>query len=472
MLDLLFGIGHLFILLYLLIRRPTTGVFTLLILSTTTGFFSRLALYLSKGWAPFDFIRFSIEIGIIFYTAALVLRQIKHREASNHSIDFLAWTNFIFCTICVFNFSLAGPQVTLWGWRWTCLPMLLYFLGRNIPYSETYAKRVNQMFVVLLLLQSIYAIIQSTIGLPPPDQYWLNLYVQQGAQSRSMIEDGIYIAGRVRYPSLAVGHTYFSYILAASFIWVLLTPAKTFRYPHLKPIVLSMGIICILVTAERVAIGMIAIGVGVAIAMQMRRQLGRWLFLFSSIIIIFGLSLLSTIDTQSIPKTENSVVIVRILELVNPLKAETVRWRLGTIWPKALTRIIENPLGYGLGTYETIRFNQEQFDAGIGYYFPPHNAYLQRALETGVIGLLLYLWLIIAYCRILIKVYIKYRYKFVVNALALTVAVLLLGLFDPVQPPLTFFFWFTMGYTIKRIVVTRSAERVLQPTLVLAEAPA
>jgi len=469
MLDLLFGIGHLLVLLYFLIRRPTTGIFTLLILSTTTGFFSRLALYLSKAWAPFDFIRFSIEVGIIFYAAFSALRQTKRQNKSN-SIDILVWANLIFCTICMFNFSLAGPQVTLWGWRWTCLPMILYFLGRNIPYSEVYTKHFNQMFVVLLFLQSVYAIIQATIGLPPHDQYWLNLYIQQGTQTRSMIEDGIYIAGRVRYPSLTVGHTYFSYILAASFLWVLLTPAKTLRYPRLKHITLLIGIICIIVTAERVAIGMIAIGIGVAIAMQMRRQFGRWLFLFSSVIILFGLLALSTIDTQAIPKTENNVVVVRILELVNPLKAETVRWRLEIVWPEAMTRIIENPLGYGLGTYETIRFNQEQFDAGIGYYFPPHNTYVQRALETGVIGLLLYLWLMFAYCRMLVRAYIKYRYKFVVNALALTFAVLLLGLFDPVQPPLTLFFWFTMGFTIRRISIARSSEKLFQPTLVLAEA--
>lgn len=469
MVDLFFGVGHLLVLFYLLIRRPISGIFTLLILSTTTGFFSRLALYLSKAEAPFDFVRFAIEIGVIAYATLSLLRQNKHKHIPHTGIDLLVWANLIFCTLCMFNFSLAGPQVTLWGWRWTCLPMLLYFVGRAIPYSEVYAKRFNQMFIVLILLQSTYAIIQ-TIGLPPYDRYWLNLYLQQGSQTRSMIEDGVYIAGRLRYPSLAVGHTYFSYILAVAFLWVLLTPAKSLKYPYLKYAALLSATICIIVTAERVAIGMIAIGIGVAIAMQMRRQLGRWLFLFSSIIILCGLLALSTIDTQSIPKTENTVVFVRILELVNPLKAETVRWRLESVWPMAIQRIIENPLGYGLGTYETIRSNQEQFDAGIGYYFPPHNTYLQHALETGVIGLLLYLWLMFAYYKRLLRLYIKYRYKFIVNALALTFPVLLLGLFDPVQPPLTFFFWFAMGFTMNRISVMRSAEQVFQPTLEYAKA--
>ena len=162
----------------------------------------------------------------------------------------------------------------------------------------------------------------------------------------------------------------------------------------------------------------------------------------------------SQIDSQRIPKTEGNIVVVRTLELLNPLQAETVRWRLQSVWPEALERVWANPFGYGLGSYQTTRDNQVEVDSGTGFYFPPHNAYLQLTLETGVIGGLLYVLLLLCYGWYLVRVAVRHGSPYVARALAVLLAVSALGMFNPVQPPLTLFFWFSMGLTVSCLART------------------
>lgn len=65
--------------------------------------------------------------------------------------------------------------------------------------------------------------------------------------------------------------------------------------------------------------------------------------------------------------------------------------RLG-YWTRSISIIRDYPvLGSGLNTYSSIQW---QYD-GVGWGGYPHNSYLQMTAETGVVGLLAFLWLII-----------------------------------------------------------------------------
>lgn len=67
------------------------------------------------------------------------------------------------------------------------------------------------------------------------------------------------------------------------------------------------------------------------------------------------------------------------------------------IWRSSIPRIIENPIGYGLGIY---KYTSQQYafpveDAMVRYgkrAETAHNEYLQIAVELGIIGLLTFLW--------------------------------------------------------------------------------
>jgi putative inorganic carbon (HCO3(-)) transporter len=66
-----------------------------------------------------------------------------------------------------------------------------------------------------------------------------------------------------------------------------------------------------------------------------------------------------------------------------------------SLWNNALEVFDANlALGAGFNTYEYMHLNQRT-DGGTGYYADTHNYFVKMLVETGVIGLLLFLWLLI-----------------------------------------------------------------------------
>lgn len=78
--------------------------------------------------------------------------------------------------------------------------------------------------------------------------------------------------------------------------------------------------------------------------------------------------------------------------------------RLG-YWKRSVSIIKDYPLlGSGLNTYSSIQW---RYDVGWGGY--PHNSYLQMTAETGVLGLLSFLWLLFVLYKNLFKALRKMR---------------------------------------------------------------
>ncbi len=128
---LLFGVINVFY-----SHKLLTRVLLLLACSTITGIFSRLALYISGSSAPLDFIKFSIEVSIIVCALQLFKRRPIPGNRMVIIMDWLMAATFLFFTLCAFNLIFVGPGITIGGWRWTCIPMLMYFVARRIKRPE------------------------------------------------------------------------------------------------------------------------------------------------------------------------------------------------------------------------------------------------------------------------------------------------------------------------------------------------
>jgi len=64
------------------------------------------------------------------------------------------------------------------------------------------------------------------------------------------------------------------------------------------------------------------------------------------------------------------------------------------IWKYSWRMFLDHPiLGVGLGAYPNIYFNYKQ---EVEWYFHSHNIFIQHACEVGIIGLLSFIWLLIA----------------------------------------------------------------------------
>ncbi|HEX2896702.1 MAG TPA: hypothetical protein VHP63_01450, partial [candidate division Zixibacteria bacterium] len=89
--------------------------------------------------------------------------------------------------------------------------------------------------------------------------------------------------------------------------------------------------------------------------------------------------------------------LIRLAELTNPLAAGSIEDRLNKNWGPTFGTIASNPLGVGIGFGSQTR--AKSIAQRTSFYIEPHNELLQKTLETGVIGGILYLLLLISVFR-------------------------------------------------------------------------
>jgi O-antigen ligase len=85
--------------------------------------------------------------------------------------------------------------------------------------------------------------------------------------------------------------------------------------------------------------------------------------------------------------------LVRLAELANPFKASSLNDRVQTKWGPALETIKSNPFGVGIGFGSQTKASREAEESN--NYVQPHNELIQKVLETGFAGGILYLLLLI-----------------------------------------------------------------------------
>jgi O-antigen ligase len=106
----------------------------------------------------------------------------------------------------------------------------------------------------------------------------------------------------------------------------------------------------------------------------------RKVLVFLIILIFTWESILPTAVTERIEMTKNEETY-----------DSTVQQRFG-MWEMGMDIVLSNPiLGAGINAARYINITLEEFGSKTWHSF--HNAYLQQAVETGLVGLVLYLWI-------------------------------------------------------------------------------
>lgn len=461
------------ILLILLSRyAPTPGIIWLIVFSSTTGLFQRLTLYSSGSYPQSDGIRFALEIGILVYFARSILMYQHATTRLTARIDIAVWLYLIFATIYAFNLFYTIPLVTIWGWRWICIPIFLYFIGRQVAKRPVNAKLIYQALVIALLLQSSYGAFQSIVGIPFYERPWVaDLFVRETATAS--VEGSMFLAGKPRIPALTEGHTSGAFLIPFLFLWVLFLPRIAFskRFQFLRLVAILTSSLFFIFSNERSAIGMAGIGVIVGIILKLRRKTGRGIYLLivpGMIVLIFFLSL---IDPSKIPWAEDTILLRRLAELANPFRSGTLEGRLTEYWPILWKLFLANPLGYGLGTFHDTSANIA-YTQRIG--FSPHNMYLQILLEFGIIGFISFMSIIVLFGKIVyrfnnLRISVE-SIKIMPSVLSSISAFLAIGFANqPIETfPLALLFWFLMGVTISHIEVeyAKYKERLILPSYI------
>ena len=174
--------------------------------------------------------------------------------------------------------------------------------------------------------------------------------------------------------------------------------------------------------------------------------------------IIFILLLLVLVALSLVQFTNNPMIIGRVLSLVGlgqgygliegqgDLSSLIARYYL---WRQYLTESLRHPLGMGIGMSGNVlhRFTGENL--------LPHNTYVSITLELGIVGILIYLWLVITFFTKGLQSIRRIEDDFLLS-LGITILSLLLGLIIislslsiNELPLLILLVWFFMGMLFK-----------------------
>ena len=128
------------------------------------------------------------------------------------------------------------------------------------------------------------------------------------------------------------------------------------------------------------------------------------------------------------------------------------------LWKQAVDFIKERPItGWGLNTYTEVARKYKEFDKGSFY---PHNSFLQLAIETGVAGLLAFVFLLIAWFRCILYGALRKGNLLLITVCMGVSAFLIQSLFDNnlYALSLAVFFWVVLGLgtAIARVEIRQS----------------
>jgi hypothetical protein len=93
-------------------------------------------------------------------------------------------------------------------------------------------------------------------------------------------------------------------------------------------------------------------------------------------------------------ESTGAIKLIRLAELANPYAAHSIDDRMENKWGPSLETIKANPMGVGIG-YGSQTKAKQQAEQG-GFFVQPHNELIQKVLETGFIGGIIFL-LLLAY---------------------------------------------------------------------------
>jgi O-antigen ligase len=119
-----------------------------------------------------------------------------------------------------------------------------------------------------------------------------------------------------------------------------------------------------------------------------------------------------------------------------------------SLWKESLSIIEDFPVfGSGLNTYSVVGRNYKIMEEG-GIY--PHNSFLQMAAETGVIGLVSFVWILIVLFRSGFQTLSRKKDPLLLGILAGILAFLVQSFFDTnlYALQLVVLFWFMMGLAV------------------------
>ncbi len=314
------------------------------------------------------------------------------RPCSNRIHRLMAAFAAISLTTIVYSGS---PIVGLGGFERNVLPnMMILFLAGSVIADKTGALRLLKALMVFGLISTIYAIGQYALGLYPWEQAWFRtLAVEDGLSGWLTIG----LRG-IEFRIFSLYYGYMDFFFSNLLIFTLATACRsewTGAWRRINGLYAASWIVILTLSLERMPIVMTLV-VFLALKYMRSSNDGRRRIAVASFatgVTLYGILLWG----GPALKSTGAEKLIRLAELANPFQATSILDRTETKWLPAIETIASNPWGVGIG-YGSQTKARASADAS-GNYIQPHNELVQKTLETGVVGGLIYLLLLLAIFR-------------------------------------------------------------------------
>lgn len=298
----------------------------------------------------------------------------------------------IFCGLSflsVFN-PASSIIVGLGGIMRNILPnMMILFVAASLFTEQKHFMVFLRALLIVGLVSCAYAAGQYVLGLYPWELSWFREVAFKDGLSGWLT---IGLRGVEFRPfSMFYGYMDFLFSNVLIFTWTLCVYSRLsggWRKTAVIYIVLWIGVL--MLSLERMPM-LMTIVAGV-IVLYYRVSPARRKAVVSTVaaITIAGILFLS-VGGQALRAT-GADKLVRLAELANPFQATSIRDRLDNKWAPTLRAIRSNPLGVGIGNGSSSRADYAA--AQTGYHVQPHNELLQKTLELGLPGGIVYVFLL------------------------------------------------------------------------------
>lgn len=265
-------------------------------------------------------------------------------------------------------FTPVGFRVGLEGFRFTLLPLLVFFVASS--FEKDQKEKILRVYFILSLVIAIWALLERFL----PENYWVTYKIVSSSSSFG----GLYLAGSIRQASSLIGapNQLASYLLPAFFIALFGVRNKAKKYSIY--LYMSVILIAIILTFSRSAILGLSVGLLVYLIFFVKSRAAKSIFsvamaLAAAIIIHFYQNGPLEIQRFLTHGTSQSLHYEALQTFKQTFERETITQRI---------------FGRGIGTAGPIAL---KYNSGV----VPESWYLQLVFEIGLIGLLL--WFLFLY---------------------------------------------------------------------------
>lgn len=365
-----------------------------LILFISKPFWVRLAFVFDHGQSGsggFDLL--GIMPAVLF--SLLIILQIYSNLAGGKRICrdrtrtiFMVFTGLSFTSIF---FPSNSITIGLGGFERNILPnMMILFLLADIVNEKAQILILIKTMLIIGIISLIYGIGQYFAGIYPWEIDWF----QQIAFKDSL---GAWLTIGLRgieFRLFSIFYSYMDFFFTNILIYALIIAFNNSFdgiWRKLRTIYLILFYIVLILSLERMPLVMALIVTIVLNYLGCSARKKRkivWLGIISGGVIYSSLLLATPLLNST-----GAAKLVRLAELANPFKASSINDRVQTKWGPALETIKSNPFGVGIGYGSQTKASRQAEESN--NYVKPHNELIQKALETGFVGGVLYLLLLI-----------------------------------------------------------------------------